>query len=138
MFALGTGLFIGTYTVIDGLGVRAAGNPLNFIAWIFFLHGFPIIAIAFWRRRDGLRASLESHWKRGTIGGVLGFIGYSLVLWAMSTNPIALVSALRETSVIIAALIGTKLLGEPFGRSRVAAAIAVACGIALLQAAGRA
>ena len=137
LFGLGTGLFIGCYTVVDGLGVRVAETPLNFIAWLFFLHGFPVIAIAFWRRRATLRESLAANWLRGTVGGVLGFIGYGLVMWAMTTNPIALVSALRETSVIIAALIGTKILGEPFGRPRIAAAMGVAFGIVLLQAAGR-
>jgi drug/metabolite transporter (DMT)-like permease len=138
LYALATGMFIGSYTLIDGLGVRVAGTPFNFIVWVFVLHGFPVIALAFWQRRETLRASLAANWKRGALGGALGFIGYSLVLWAMTTNPIALVSALRETSVIIAALIGTKILGEPFGRPRVAAAFAVACGIVLLQAAGRA
>ena len=136
VFGLATGLFIGSYTLIDGLGVRVAGSPLNFIVWVFVLHGFPIVAIAFWQRRGRLRTSLQANWKRGALGGVLGFVGYGFVLWAMSTNPIALVSALRETSVIIAALIGTRLLGEPFGRSRIAAAFAVACGIVLLQASG--
>ena len=137
LFGLATGLFIGSYTLVDGLGVRVAEALLNFIAWLFFLHGFPIIGIAFWLRRESLRASLEANWKRGTVGGVLGFIGYSLVMWAMSPNPIALVSALRETSVILATLIGARFLGEPFGRPRIAAAFAVACGIILLQAAGR-
>lgn len=137
LFGLGTGMFIGSYTLIDGLGVRAAGTPLNFIAWLFILHGLPIAAIAFWRRRATLAISLRANWLRGTASGALGFIGYSLVLWAMSANPIALVSALRETSVIIATLIGTLVLREPFGRSRLAAAVAVAGGIVLLQAAGR-
>ena len=137
LFGLGTGLFIGSYTLIDGLGVRVAGNPLNFIVWVFVLHGFPIIVLAFWQRRTNLIASLEANWKRGVLGGAFGFLGYGLVLWAMSSNPIALVSALRETSVIIATLIGTRYLGEPFGRPRIVAAVAVACGIILLQAAGR-
>ena len=138
LLALGTGMFIGSYTLIDGMGVRVADVPLNFIVWVFVLHGFPIIALAFWQRRETLQTSLAANWKRGALGGAFGFIGYALVLWAMATNPIALVSALRETSVIIAALIGTKILGEPFGRPRVAAAFAVACGIALLQATGHA
>ena len=137
LLGLGTGMFIGSYTLIDGLGVRIAGDPLNFIVWVFVLHGFPIIALAFWQRRMNLIASLEANWKRGVLGGVLGFLGYGLVLWAMSSNPIALVSALRETSVIIAAFIGTRYLSEPFGRPRIAAAFAVACGIIFLQAAGR-
>ena len=129
-------MFIGSYTLIDGLGVRQADTPLNFIVWVFVLHGFPIVAFAFWRRRATLGASLRANWRRGALGGCLGFVGYGLVLWAMSTNPIALVSALRETSVIIAAMIGTRLLGEPFGRARVAAAIVMACGIVMLQGAG--
>jgi drug/metabolite transporter (DMT)-like permease len=64
---------------------------------------------------------------------VLSAIAYALVIWAMSLAPMAHVSALRETSVIIAALIGTRLMREPFGRRRVLAASLVALGIILLQ-----
>ena len=67
------------------------------------------------------------------IGGVLAFLAYALVIWAMTLTPMTYISALRETSVIVAALIGATLLGEPFGRRRVIAAAGVAFGVVLLQ-----
>jgi drug/metabolite transporter (DMT)-like permease len=67
------------------------------------------------------------------IGGALSFPAYALVIWAMSLSPLIYVSALRETSVILAVLIGTRLLGEPFGARRIITATAVAAGVILLQ-----
>jgi drug/metabolite transporter (DMT)-like permease len=65
---------------------------------------------------------------------VFALVAYGLVIWAMSVAPMASVSALRETSVIMAALIGTRLLREPFGRRRVVAASVVPLGVVLLEA----
>ena len=84
-------------------------------------------------RRRVLGATLKGHWKTGFFGGVLAFLAYGLVIWAMTLTPMTYVSALRETSVILAALIGAIMLGEPFSRRRVIAAACVAFGVVLLQ-----
>ena len=68
--------------------------------------------------------------KWAIVGGLLSALGYGIVIWAMGRAPLAHVSALRETSVILAAVIGTALLGEPFGRRRILAAVLVAAGTA--------
>jgi drug/metabolite transporter (DMT)-like permease len=137
-FALITALFIGAYTVIDGLGVRAAGDAPSYVAWLFLATGPPFVAVAAALRGKGAFAAWRVSWRSGLASGVLAVLGYGLVIWAMSRAPIPLVSALRETSVVIAALIGTLVLGEPFGARRVAAAAVVAGGIVLLQLAGAA
>jgi drug/metabolite transporter (DMT)-like permease len=74
--------------------------------------------------------------KLGVLGGLIAGLGYGIVIWAMGSAPMAHVSALRETSVILAALIGTLFMGEPFGRRRILAAALVAGGNALLHISG--
>jgi drug/metabolite transporter (DMT)-like permease len=133
-FALATGLSIAGYTICDGIGGRAAGDVLGYIAWLFVLNAVPFgLIVALWRRHD-LASQLGASWRASVLGGVLALIAYGLVIWAMSRAPMASVSALRETSVIMAALIGTRLLREPFGRRRVVAASVVALGVVLLEA----
>lgn len=133
-YALATGLSIAGYTICDGLGGRAAGNVLGYIAWLFVIDALPFgLIVAFWRRHD-LAGQLRASWRASVLGGVLALGAYGLVIWAMTLAPMASVSALRETSVIMAALIGTRLLREPFGTRRVIAASVVALGVVLLEA----
>jgi drug/metabolite transporter (DMT)-like permease len=133
-FAVGNAVVIAGYTLIDGLGVRLSGNPASYGLWLFFLTAWPYVGIALWSRRALLRAHLRRHWWRGLLGGTLSICAYVIALWAMTRAPIAAVAALRETSVIFAAVIGAWLLKEPFGRSRIAGASLVVVGIALLKA----
>jgi drug/metabolite transporter (DMT)-like permease len=132
-FALGTGVFIAAYTITDGLGVRHAGTALGYAAWLFLLDGIPIPAYVLATRGGSLRRALRSTWPKGAAGGVLALVAYGLVLWAQTRGALAAVAALRETSVIVAAAIGTVVLGERFGRLRVLAATLVAAGILLLN-----
>ncbi|HEX5077649.1 MAG TPA: EamA family transporter [Geminicoccaceae bacterium] len=132
-FALATGLSIAGYTVCDGLGGRAAGDVLAYIAWLFVLNAVPFALIVGLRRRRDLARQLGSGWRAPVVGGVFAVAAYGLVIWAMSRAPMASVSALRETSVVMAALIGTRLLREPFGTRRVVAASVVALGVVLLE-----
>ena len=132
-FALCTSVTIGVYTVIDGLGGRTADDVFSYIVYLFLIDGIPFGLLVIFMRRRVLGPSLKAHWKNGIIGGVLAFLAYALVIWAMTLTPMTYISALRETSVIVAALIGATLLGEPFGRRRVVAAACVAFGVVLLQ-----
>jgi drug/metabolite transporter (DMT)-like permease len=131
--ALATGLAIAGYTICDGQGGRASGDVWGYIAWLFVIDAVPFaLIVAVWRRRD-LVEQLHGSWRAAVPGGVLAVGAYGLVIWAMSRAPMASVSALRETSVIMAALIGVRLLREPFGLRRVVAASVVAAGVVLLQ-----
>lgn len=131
--ALATGVVIAAYTVVDGLGVRRSGGELGYVAWLFLLHGLPIplFAVAF-RRRD-LGGRLRGGLGVGVVAGVLSLVAYGLVLWAQRRGALAVVAALRETSVLVAALIGSLVFGERFGRRRVAAATLLAAGIVFLN-----
>ena len=132
-YALLTGLTIGGYVTADGMGVRAAGEPFAYIAWLFVIQGALLGAVGWWLRRETLYAALRASWVPGLCGGVIASLSYGIAIWAMTVAPMAHVTALRETSVLIATLIGVRLLGEPFGRHRVLAAVVVAGGAIVLQ-----
>lgn len=133
VYALCTGATIAAYTVLDGMGGRLAGDVFGYIAWLFVLEGAVIGLIVVGLRRGRLLADVRENWRGGLLGGAFAAGAYGLVIWAMSRAPMTYVSALRETSVIFAALIGTRLLREPFGLRRVIAATVVVLGVMLLQ-----
>lgn len=131
--ALLTGAMIAAYTLIDAIGVRRSESPLGYAAWLMALTGLPFAAYAL--RRAGRQAVpfLARHWRAGALAGLMSFAAYALVLWALSLGAVAHVAALRETSVIFAALLGALFLDESFGRRRLVAASAVAAGAILLH-----
>jgi uncharacterized membrane protein len=132
--AFATAAMIGSYTFLDGQGVRHSGGALRYVAWNFWATSLPFCAGAFWRGRARLRAFLVRDGTRALAGGIVAAVGYAIVLWAMEHGAMAGVASLRETSVVFAALIGTLVLGEDFGARRIVAALGVAAGVMLLQA----
>jgi len=134
--ALVSALTISIYSFADGQGVRLSGSAPSYIIWLFALQGLPIGGIALWRRRGRLRQAFGPNLKTGLLGGAVATVAYAIVIWAMGVAPMAHVAALRETSVILAAAIGTMMMGEPFGGRRIAASILVLAGAALLQLGG--
>ena len=135
-YPLATGATIAAYTVVDGIGVRASGSPVGYIGWLFALFAIPIVLVAIVSRRTEAIAFLRARWRPGGLAALFNFGSYGLAIFALSLGSMAHVSALRETSVIIAALIGAVVLKEPFGRSRIAAAALVAAGVATIHLAG--
>ncbi len=134
--AVGTGLTIAGYTVVDGVGVRASGSSLGYISWLLLLQGLVVPVVAFGRRRGELLAQLRPVALRGLLGGALSITAYGLVLWAQTRAELAPVAALRETSIIAGAAIGTVFFKERFGRPRIVAAVVVVTGIGLMLHAG--
>ncbi len=133
IYPLATGVMIGAYTVVDGIGVRLSGSPAGYIGWLFILFAIPISVIAFARRSAQAAQFVRDSWKPVGLAGLLNFGSYGLAIWALSLGAMAPVSALRETSVIIGAWIGTRLLGEPFGWQRVLSAAIVAAGVVVMN-----
>lgn len=130
--AVATGLSIAVYTVVDGVGVRASGTPLGYIAWLMLLQGFAIPAYALATRRRALTAQLRPVARRGLLGGFLSVCAYGLVLWAQTRAALAPVAALRESSILVGAAIGTLFFKERFGAPRIAAAGLMVAGIGLM------
>lgn len=131
--ALATALFIAAYTLVDGMGARAAGSPHAYVVWLFLLDSVPMAAISLWQRRGATLALARARWIRGLAASAMSLAAYWLVIYAMTVAPIGPVAALRETSVIFASIIGAVLLKEGFGPRRVGAACLVAVGIVLLR-----
>ncbi|MEW1721456.1 DMT family transporter [Streptomyces sp. NPDC093109] len=134
--ALATGLSIAAYTVVDGVGVRNADSTLGYIAWLMILEGAVIPAYALWIRRGPLLPELRRHAGLGLLGAVLAMFAYGLVLWAQTRAALAPVSALRESSIIVGAAIGTVFFKERFGGPRMVAAGLMVVGIGLMLHAG--
>lgn len=133
LFALMTGVIIGLYTFVDALGLRVAQSVFGYIFWLQALSGPPFVGLAVVLGRLRPRAFSIRLWGLGAVAGLLATLSYSAALWALSLGAMAAVAALRETSVIFAAVIGALVLGEPFGRRRIAAAGIVAVGVVLLN-----
>lgn len=128
-----TGITIASYTVVDGIGVRHSGNPVGYLAVMFLLQGPVIAVVSSILLRGRLRREQWRDVPSGVLAGVLSMVAYGIVIWAQTKGPLALVSALRETSVISAALIATLLFHERFGRRRIAPAVIVVAGIILIS-----
>ncbi|WP_275287788.1 EamA family transporter [Halomonas elongata] len=129
--ALMTSMFIAGYTLTDGSGARANGDALGYVIWLFLLNGFAMLLVLV--ALNGTRAlpQLGHHWRIGLMGGALSLGAYGVTIWAMTMAPIALVAALRETSVLFAIAIGVIWLKEPLRRERLLAGGLILAGVAL-------
>jgi drug/metabolite transporter (DMT)-like permease len=127
-----TGIAIATYTVVDAAAVRTT-PVLVYATWMFLLQGPVLPLIAFWRRGKTLAVQARSMLVAGLGGGVVSLAAYGLVLVAQTSGATAAVAAMRETSIVVGAIIGTVFLGERFGPGRVIAAGVVAAGIVLVS-----
>ena len=132
-WALANAAIIASYTLVDGAGARLSGAPAGYVAWLFWLQGLLFVALVAVLKKRAALDYIGRNWQRGLGGGLCLISAYGIVLWAMTQAPVAAVAALRETSVIFAALIGTIFLKERFGRQRLIAACAVALGIIALR-----
>ncbi|MEE1769384.1 EamA family transporter [Streptomyces sp. JV185] len=131
--AIGTGMIIAAYTLVDSTGVRQADDVLSYIAWLFLCQGpvLPLIALAL--RRRALFAQVRPVLGTGLLGGVLSMAAYGLVIWAQAHGDVTAVAALRETGILVAAVIATLFFREPFGRLRLVAGAVVLAGIGLMH-----
>jgi len=133
-FALLTSLTITAYTLSDGVGARVAGSAAAYTAWLFLLSGAAMTLYGLIRvgpRR--LAGYSRANWAIALGGAALSTLAYAIAIWAMTVAPIALVAALRETSVLFATLISTLLLREPWLAARIAATVMVLAGALLLR-----
>ena len=131
--ALLNACFIAGYTLVDGTGVRLSDTALGYTLWTFFMNGFCLLSWAMVARRREASGYLRLHWKKGLLGGVGTMGSYGLALWAMTQAPLAVVAALRETSILFGALIAFVLLKEKVAGLRIAAALGIAGGAILLR-----
>lgn len=133
-FALLNAAVIVAYTIVDGLGARASMNAWSYVLWLFFLNMFPLLAIGLASNARAVLSMPVKGWVKGCLGGLCSVCAYGLALWAMTQAPIALVAALRETSVLIGTALGALLLKERFGLGRWFAAALITAGAVAMKA----
>ena len=133
-FSLGflTAIMITTYTLVDGIGVRNSSNPLTYIYWMLLLNGTPALIVSFLFKDNGLRKVNKDLIYKGVVFGILAPLAYGLVVWCMQYIPIAYASAMRETSIIFATLIGLLILKEKAASKRILPSVFVVIGISIL------
>jgi drug/metabolite transporter (DMT)-like permease len=132
-YGFATAAVIALYTIIDGIGARHSGSAVSYTLWLFFLNAWLVLGIAVWLRGRHAFTHLQRRWLFSLAGSVLTMGSYGIVLWAMTVTSIPAVAALRETSVIFAAILGAWLLRERMGRWRIAGAVIVALGAATIR-----
>jgi drug/metabolite transporter (DMT)-like permease len=135
--ALLTGVTIAAFSLADGLGARLSGHSLAYAAWLFVSYGPAMLLILILRRGHSDHFRLDAPAARSALGGIVSMAAYAIVIWAASISPMGPVSALRETGVVFAALLGRIFLDEPLGPRRLAACTIVALGAACLSFAHR-
>ena len=131
--ALANAVVITLYTLVDAQGVRLAGHALAYTVWLFILTAALFIPLVLLRRGRSVLRPAAGAWRTMLLGGAGTLGAYSLVLWAMTQAPIASVAALRESSIVFAALIGVFFLHEGMSRLRLASAALVCAGVVLIK-----
>jgi drug/metabolite transporter (DMT)-like permease len=133
LWAAGTAVGVSLYNVADARGVRIAPDPFTYIVWLFLLDAVAVTTLALSRRRSAFFRTALEKWRFGVTAGILSIFSYGSAVYAFRLIETAKVSALRETSVVFAAMMGAGVLKEGFGRRRILAAVALAAGLLLMQ-----
>ncbi|MCU9849336.1 DMT family transporter [Defluviimonas sp. WL0024] len=133
LFALGTGVFIAGYTVVDGLGARVAGSAHSYIVWLNLFNGLPTLILALLLRRGRFLAQARKSWKPGVVAGIVSLLAYWIVIWAAMLAPLAMVSAVRETGMVFAVLFGVFFLNERLNLARLVSIITTLFGVMFLK-----
>jgi len=133
-FALANAVIIALYTVVDALGARVSGNPLQYVVALFVLDGWPFGLIVLWRRGPAVAWPYARRRAPLALVGAAASLGsYGIALWAMTKAPVATIAALRETSVLFAVLLGTWLLKERFSLRRAIGTATILGGVFALR-----
>ncbi|OCW59146.1 DMT family transporter [Hoeflea olei] len=133
-YAIGTAVFTASYTLVDGIGARVAGTSSGFILWMVVGDALGMIAYAAWARGPAAFSAMAPAWKTGIAAGAMSLGSYWIAVWAFTQAPIALVAALRESSILFAVIIAALVLREPVSGWRWASAGAIACGVMIMKA----
>jgi len=128
-----TAVTICGYSLVDGVGARISGNPHAYAAMLMVIDALSMIIFALLRRGMSIVTAGRIYWKISLFGGALSVTAYWIAIWAMTVAPIAIVAALRETSVLFASFIAVIIVKEPLRAARIIPAIMIVCGLALIK-----
>jgi drug/metabolite transporter (DMT)-like permease len=132
-FAIGSACATATYTLIDGMGARVSGSPAAYVAWVFVADGtfftLGMLALRGW----GVIPRDRKAWAMGSVASTASYGAYAVSIWAMTVAPIAVVAALRETSILFAVLIGWLVFGERMTTGKAVASGVILAGVMLIR-----
>lgn len=132
-FALGSAFATAIYTIIDGLGARVSGDAAAYVAWVFVADGLIFTTVTLlWKGIDVLPRDGKS-WGMATFASAASYGSYAIAIWAMTFAPLAVVAALRETSILFAVLIGWLIFGEKMTGEKAVAALVIVSGVLLTR-----
>ncbi|HEX7388265.1 MAG TPA: DMT family transporter [Castellaniella sp.] len=131
--ALLNALVIASYTLVDGTGARLSEAPASYTMWVFLLQGTVMVAMAMPKHRQALFLHVRTYWKAAVLGGFGTVISYGVALWAMTLAPIAIIAALRETSILFGVLISGIFLHERLTAARMVGACILVLGAIVLR-----
>lgn len=132
ILATSTAVLITAYTLIDGIGIRKSENAYSYLFWMLLLNGIPVLLIALLSKSKALIKIDRSLLAWGTLAGCLAILSYGIVVWSMQHLEIAYVSSIRETSIVIATLLGFFILQEKEAKNRIVPAALVMVGISIV------
>lgn len=132
-FAIGTSVFIAAYTIVDGMGGRASGQPSSYAGMVFVFDAIFLATTAVGMRGPGIVREVAPYWKTGVVGALLSVGAYWIAIWAMTKAPIASVAALRETSILVVMLLSMRVLKETVTLTRLAGAGLIVVGAVLIR-----
>lgn len=132
-YAFGSALATAGYTMVDGMGARALGDPVTYLAWVMVVAGVAFAAVMLALRGRSSIPAAPRVWALGALGAAFSYGGYAVVVWAMTQAPIPLVAALRETSILFAVLIGWLALRERMTPAKALSVLMIAAGVALTR-----
>ena len=132
-FAIGSAIATASYSIVDGLGARLASDAGQFVAWVFLFDGVIFASVAALGYGKPVFRADRRMWALGSVAALASYGAYAIAVWAMTLAPIALVTALRETSILFAVLIGWLIFGERMDRPKVIAACLIVGGVILTR-----
>jgi uncharacterized membrane protein len=128
-----TGGFISAYTIVDALGARAAGTAHGYMVWLSIITALLTIGCVQWLERANRRPVGQRTWNGGIVSGLLSYGSSWLVIWALTLAPMAMVSALRETGIVFAVIIGVVFLKERLNLARLVSIMLTLVGTTILK-----
>ncbi|PCI87822.1 MAG: hypothetical protein COB24_05225 [Hyphomicrobiales bacterium] len=132
-FALMTACFIAAYSLVDGTGARLSGDPFGYYAWLTIANALFFIPYVWMKKPVLIVRAFQQQKTIMFFGGFASFAAYAIVMWAFTQAPIAMVTALRESSIMFAMMIGVFFFKEKFGRLKFAATLLTLLGMVLLR-----
>ena len=132
ILALCTALLITIYTIVDGMGVRLSENKFSYLYWLLLLNGVPLLLISIFSKERLLSNLNKKIISRGIPAGIMAILSYGIVVWSMQYLEIAYVSSIRETSIVLATLMGFFILNEKKAKERMLPAVLVVIGITIV------